>query len=272
MRNGFILLHRQGLTQEEWKHPLRTLAWIDLLTMAAWEDFTNDEGVFLKRGELIASMSFLEDRWRQNRGTVHRWLTYWEKEGMAQRVTQHPSQQLPQRLFLVNYAKYQDVPQRVPQQLPQRVPQPMKENSNNKRKKEDDVRPETKSLVEYIDTLCQELGMTAKVNIVLLNELVARYKGPPLRGEVRKCMAWMVDHGKREITTLRLTNWLAKAGEIAKRDENKRLEWQQTQKDPALAARLKASGEKKPDNIPTTEQFAIDPSLRSKLLSPPNNA
>lgn len=126
MRSGYILLHRQGLTPDDWKHPLRTLAWIDLLTMVAWDDFTNDDGVLLKRGEVIASISFLEARWRQNRGTIHRWLTHWEKAKMVQRVTQHQSQQVPQRLFVVNYAKYQGGPQQVSQQLVQQVPQPMK--------------------------------------------------------------------------------------------------------------------------------------------------
>ena len=117
MRNGYILLHRQGLTQEEWKHPLRTLAWIDLLTLAAWEDFTNNDGVTLRRGEIIASETFLATRWRQNRGTIHRWLLFWESQQMVQRVVQHRSQQVPQRLFLLNYAKYQDGPQQVSKQL-----------------------------------------------------------------------------------------------------------------------------------------------------------
>lgn len=123
MRNGYILLHRKGITPEEWKHPERTLAWIDLCTLAAYDDYETEDGVSLRRGEVVASESFLAHRWRQNRGTVHRWLTYWEAQQMVQRVVQHRSQQQPQRLFLVNYAKYQGVPQQVSQQQPQQVPQ-----------------------------------------------------------------------------------------------------------------------------------------------------
>lgn len=157
MRNGFILLHRKGITEDEWKYPLRTLAWIDLLTLAAWDDYTTPSGVLVKRGEVIASETFLAERWRQNRGTVHRWLAYWEAQQMVQRSVQQQGKHSPQRIFLLNYAKYQVVPQQSPQQTEQhsgqQSPQTMKRkeqdsNSQNQnkeaeaRKAEADV-PET---------------------------------------------------------------------------------------------------------------------------------
>src|SRR5688500_8491665 len=106
MRNGYILLHRKGITEDEWKHPLRTLAWIDLCTLAAWDEYTDGEGRALNRGELVASIEFLARRWRQNPGTVHRWLQHWKSQGQTQVRSQGSPQGLPQVLFLVNYAKY----------------------------------------------------------------------------------------------------------------------------------------------------------------------
>jgi hypothetical protein len=138
MRNGYILLHRKGITEDEWKHPLRSLAWIDLLTLVAWDDYTDTAGKLIRRGEVIASETFLAKRWRQNRGTVHRWLEHWEKSGQVQRLVQHQSQQVPQRLFVVNYAKYQGVPQRPSQQVPQQVPQTMKVKEKKEKKETND--------------------------------------------------------------------------------------------------------------------------------------
>lgn len=156
-RNGFVLIHRQGITQCEWKHPLRTLAWIDLITLAAWENYKTDDGTKLKRGELIASERFLARRWGQNCGTVHRWLLYWENQKQVQRVVQASSKQVPQRLFVVNYARFQDIPQAVPKRLPKRLPKQMKrkeekeEIENNTMSAEADVSNEQKLHNELFD-------------------------------------------------------------------------------------------------------------------------
>src|SRR5436305_2061182 len=105
MRDGYILLHRKGITEQEWLNPLRTLAWIDLCTLAVSEDTETKEGVTLRRGELVANSEALAVRWRQDAETVRSWLLDWELEGRTQARTQAD----PRVLFLVNYDKYQKV-------------------------------------------------------------------------------------------------------------------------------------------------------------------
>ncbi len=96
MRNGYILLHRQGITPEEWKTPKRTLAWFDLLTMVDYQT-----------GKVTFNYTFYERRWRTARSTIHKWIRYWEGERMCERTGEHDSERNGERLFIVNYAKYQ---------------------------------------------------------------------------------------------------------------------------------------------------------------------
>lgn len=96
MRKGYILLHRQGITPEEWKTPERTLAWFDLLTMVDFET-----------GLVTINYTFYERRWRTARSTIHKWVRYWEGERMCERTGEHDSERNGERFFIVNYAKYQ---------------------------------------------------------------------------------------------------------------------------------------------------------------------
>jgi hypothetical protein len=120
MRNGFILFHRQGLTEDDWKHPLRTLAWIDFLTMAAWDDFTADDGVRIGRGEVIASYGFLSRRWRVSKDTAFCWIKHWIAERQVERRAERCSERSAERFFVVNYAKYQDSAERVAERSTER--------------------------------------------------------------------------------------------------------------------------------------------------------
>lgn len=97
MREGFILLHRQSITRGDWKCPERTLAWIDLLTLANYED-----------GVVTASYGFLANRWRVGKSTVFKWMTYWKGERQCERLSERDSERKGERFFIVNYAKYQN--------------------------------------------------------------------------------------------------------------------------------------------------------------------
>lgn len=108
MRNGYILLHRKGITREEWRHPKRTLAWIDFCTLAAYENYMADDGVWIRKGEVIASYGFLARRWRTSKGTAHFWIAHWIAERQVERLSERCIERNAERFFLVNYAKYQD--------------------------------------------------------------------------------------------------------------------------------------------------------------------
>lgn len=266
--SGWIKLHRQFRDSPYYKVGAASQTWIECLMRASHdtrEVFLKREKITLQPGQFVMGREEFGQSIGISGSTAWYWILQFEADSMVDiKKTAKGS-----IVSVKNWLEYQK-PDSTSDNRKTADEQQMNTNKKDKKvkneKKEYDVRPETKSLHEYIDALCQELGMTAKVNITLLDELVARYKGPPLRDQIRKCMAWMVDHGKREITTLRITNWLSKAGEISKRDELKRYEWQQAQKDPSLAARLKASGEKKPDDVLKDKPFTIDPALRAKLF------
>lgn len=141
MRNGFILLHRKGIDADEWKHPLRTLAWIDLCTMAAWDDYTAEDGVQLKRGEVIASYGFLAQRWKRSKSRVHEWITTWIAERQLERRAERCTERNAERFFLLNYAKYQEIPERVAERSPERLGERGAEPIERKEGNEDSETP-----------------------------------------------------------------------------------------------------------------------------------
>jgi len=136
MRDGYILLHRQGLTEQEWKHPLRTLAWIDFCTMAAYEDFTARDGVSIKRGEVIASYGFLANRWHVSKATAHEWIKHWIAERQAERRTERCTERSAERFFIVNYAKYQTYTERDAERVSERTAERSAEQMKGKQEKQ----------------------------------------------------------------------------------------------------------------------------------------
>jgi hypothetical protein len=142
MRNGYILLHRQGLTKDEWKHPLRTLAWIDFLTMAAWEEHVADDGVHLGRGEVIASYGFLATRWHVSKDTAFCWMKHWIAERQVERRTERCTERHAERFFVVNYAKYQDSTERLAERPTER---PAERTAEQMKRKEEPIQEKENS-------------------------------------------------------------------------------------------------------------------------------
>lgn len=139
MRNGYILLHRKGITKAEWKHPRRTLAWIDFCTMAAYQDYVADDEVKMRRGEVVTSYGFLAKRWRISKGTVHFWMQHWITERRVERLTERCEQRKAERFFIVNYAKYQQSTERLlettTERLTERSAERMKVKEEKQKKK-----------------------------------------------------------------------------------------------------------------------------------------
>lgn len=136
MRSGYILLHRKGITREEWRHPKRTLAWIDFCTLAAYEDYMAEDGVWIRKGEVIASYGFLAVRWRTSKGTVHFWMKHWMDERQVERLSERCIERNAERFFIVNYAKYQEVGDRTSERKAQRSVEPNTEQKKRRHPKE----------------------------------------------------------------------------------------------------------------------------------------
>ena len=105
--------------------------------------------------------------------------------------------------------------------------QRMNRNKNDKNGKNDKktyaVREETKSLYEYIQQMCEQYSLNNKVNIKSLDLQVERHlsTGIHLRVEVRKCLGWLIDKDKKDVSSQRLTNWFEKAKDIQTREKLK---------------------------------------------------
>lgn len=217
MRNGYILLHRQGLTQEEWKHPLRTLAWFDFLTMAAWEDYIAEDGVEFKRGEVVASIGFLATRWRKSKGEVHRIIELWIRERKIERCRERCRERNGERFFVVNYAKYQDsgerVEERVRERSRERSREQMKENNVNKIVEKKIEKPDV--VGEFEMELRQALPFLSKVlgsEKVITDAAVKKWEARRLKYSARELAEafanlsrdqekwWITNHGWRPLT------------------------------------------------------------------------
>ena len=74
----------------------------------------------------------------------------------------------------------------------------------------------------YLKQLCADLKITCKVNPIAYQKMHDKYSNYfSVWPEVEKCIYWLIDKNKRQITTLRLSNWLRKEREFQKRDQRK---------------------------------------------------
>lgn len=112
---GFIRLHRAILDNPlyETEPFTKTMAWIDLLLNAKYEDekeWHRGSEILVKRGQLVVSLGELSKKWKWTRSKVQRFLDYLEREKAIQKPIQSAIQkpiQLSTIISIVNYDKYQ---------------------------------------------------------------------------------------------------------------------------------------------------------------------
>lgn len=104
---GWIKISREIANHWLWQDAERLKWWLDLLFLAAWEDkqVLHDSHLFvLRRGQIIASISFLSERWRKSHPTIIKFLRLLEGEDMIKRSTIYRQTSI---LTICNYEKYQ---------------------------------------------------------------------------------------------------------------------------------------------------------------------
>lgn len=104
---GWIKISREIANHWLWQDADRLKWWLDLLFLAAWEDkqVLHDSHVFvLRRGQIIASISFLSERWGKSHPTIIKFLKLLEVEDMIERSTIYRQTSI---LTICNYEKYQ---------------------------------------------------------------------------------------------------------------------------------------------------------------------
>ena len=104
---GWIKISREIASHWLWQDAERLKWWLDLLFLAAWEDkqVLHDSHLFvLRRGQIIASISFLSERWGKSYPTIIKFLRLLEEEDMIKRSTLYRQTSI---LTICNYDKYQ---------------------------------------------------------------------------------------------------------------------------------------------------------------------
>lgn len=266
MSQGWISLHRQIWENELWFSETftKSQAWIDLLLLANHEDgmfFVRGNKVIVKRGFIGRSEDTLAKRWKWSRGKTRRFIKHLET---IQQIIQHKSSVLS-LIEVVNYDLYQTdntvssttdgTTER--QQTVQQTDTNNKNNKNNNDNKTYVARPETKTLYDSIERLCQQYNLEFNVNLKSLDVLVERYVGKIKMGvEVQHCISWLVGKNLRAVTTTRIGNWFKKSKEIQKRDQLKQLEWKEAKNNPVVKQRLKAEEYEMVDNSERVENLS----------------
>lgn len=108
MAAGWIKISRDITKHWLWSDAERLKWWLDLLLRANWEDekILDDGHLFiLKRGQQLASISFLAKRWERSVPTVIAFLKMLENEQMIIRETLYRQTAV---LTICNYERYQE--------------------------------------------------------------------------------------------------------------------------------------------------------------------
>lgn len=226
MRTGYILLHRQGLTQEEWKHPLRTLAWFDFLTLANYEDAI-----------VTASYGFLATRWRKSKGEVHRIIKLWISQGMIEkrersreRSRERERERNGERFFVVNYAEYQrrEEPsrERVEERTKERSREPMYKVSSIKsiEVSQENVRENAQTPSEQTKLFFEDVSVQQKVVEYFTSK---GFGDSEVRAELAKFISYWTEpthNGKKQLwqtkktfdVKRRIVTWMGRVSGIGK--------------------------------------------------------
>lgn len=104
--NGWIKIRKSIYNHWLWQDAEYLKWWIDLLLMANWEDdekLVGKQLVTLKRGQLIASMSFLMNRWDRSRKMIEHFLNLLQEKDMITKEVKHNIS----IITITNYDKHQ---------------------------------------------------------------------------------------------------------------------------------------------------------------------
>ena len=245
MSEGWIKLHRQLQEHKLWTRQKFTYgqAWVDLLLLANHDENTfavRGVDITVPRGSVGYSQESLGRRWRWNYKTVTRFILWLEKEKM---VVYKKSNVLG-LIEIYKYNEYQTIGEENGVQNGEQNTDRMVTNKNEKNvkneKKVNNMRHETKTLYDWIDGRCHELGIANKTKANTLNVYVERYLGKvQFRPTIDHYLAWMIDNNKRVLRSSAIGNCLQRKFDYNKNQELKVKDWQLAEKDPYVRAQLK---------------------------------
>lgn len=106
--SGWIKIHRSILSHWIYQDPITYWWWTDMLFLASYKDAkvrVKRQLVDVKRGQFVASIAFLKERWRTNKDKVIDFLKLLESDGMIDKS----SDKNITLITICNYESYQDV-------------------------------------------------------------------------------------------------------------------------------------------------------------------
>ena len=104
---GYIKIYRSIRDNWVWQDKVYGYCWIDLILLASWSDvevLSNKKIIKLKRGQAIASESFLAERWELSKKQVRHFMSLLIKSGMISRHIMHGKTAV---ITICNYDSYQ---------------------------------------------------------------------------------------------------------------------------------------------------------------------
>lgn len=171
--SGWIKIYRDIASHWIFQDAEKFKWWIDMIFLASYEDnkvLAGNHLVSLKRGQFIASISFLVKRWGVGKDKVINFLKLLQIDGMIDKVTDNNVS----IVTICNYESYQDVPDNLADNLQDNPPDNLADNLPDRTKEIQEVKeiynsPTTPACThesEYIRRYREE-GMWADVAMIL---------------------------------------------------------------------------------------------------------
>lgn len=237
-------------------NPNRICVWMWLLDHAMWKDGVKvrfaKQTIELKRGQLTCGAYQIAKETGVARATVERVIKLLINEEQIELRTDRQCSLITVKNWELYQLKDEVNEERVRNERgtsEERV-RTKEEDKNSKNEKNTYVgRVETETVYETIKELCDKYGLENAVNKKALDVYTSRYVGKiHMKVEAQHCIAWLVDHKMRTVSTQRIGNWFKKAQEIQKREQLKQLERKEKMnEDPSLRAKRKESFKIHPD-------------------------
>lgn len=156
--------------------------WFDLLTMAAWNDHKvmYDAHLFtLKRGQTIASISYLSERWGRNRKRIIRFLQLLEKDGMITRIVRDRQTSV---LTICNYGRYQEQGDTIGDTIGDAIGDTIGDTNRRKEKKEKKEKMLSKDNMQKAEAKVDAEAVREFFNREMLDKPIPKVRGK-LKGQ-----------------------------------------------------------------------------------------
>ncbi len=259
-------------------NPNRISVWMWILDNVEWEEGTKvkfkGETIELKKGQCTCGIYMIEKQTGVKAKTVHRVLNCLRNEKQIEKDTDMNCS----LITVINWDQYQlnekdsENEMRNKRETSEKPVRTKKEVKNNKKERKLIIyRPETKTLYEWIDRRCNEIGIENKTKEKALDVYVNRYLGKvQFRPELDHYLAWMLDNDKRVLRSSAVGNCLKRKFDRNKAEEIKTLEWRQAQNDPFVRAKIqKMPKEDRPSpSEMKKEDFSIPQDVKDRLGIP----